>query len=770
MAIMKVRSGLNNFFWRFMASNLLLLFIPFSAILITYHSAADSIAEEIRTSGENTLYHFFTSMDSLLDDMVSLTLSLSRTDNIRNYSRRSLEDVRTPSIDTYYVSQSLSTLSTEYCDNMFVVYHKLDKIIGLSNSLSTELFYDAYYKDAMSYTDFQGMICAPSKNVRPTLITAGADPTNALLGVACSFSLTDNTLSTPDFTIIIIVSREQLQQLFHCAGLHNESILTVFDEKDHLAIASHPLPTEDISSSHLSKEELLATPLSHDFEVQSFSSNVLRADYLSAIPKEVFWNRLNTLRTFSLVCIFLCALLSFVVSWSLAHFNHSPITAVMDLVREKTGRLYTRQTNELAYISDILNDAFKEISLLNTQKRTQTDLIRNKFLLNALMGNADIAISRENDDIFRSNHITLLSGLFGVILYTVDLEKESSLGNWEEKENIQTLHFIFSNVFQELCAGRHRGYVVSISEQTYACIINFSESTDMESNFSDMNALAFQCKEFLQSNFRLHLSCALSEIHSGIDGIHSCYSETVSAIRYQYLYARDTSILYSRIKDRQFQYTSANNTKIKNLLIHFIKDSSVSQNAGEVIEKVIRLAGLGPDSSLESFHCFQYESLITFHMLINELNAGNLDIDKELDFALLHPTCFEDVKAFLANTLDQLRLFYQDSQKTCTLCDQVAVYLKENFADPNLSNKILGDLFQISPSYLSRLFKEQKGISLSDYLNQLRITHAKLLLETTALNMEEIAVGSGYLSSSTLIKTFKKSEGITPGAYRSMKN
>ncbi len=770
MAILKFRSKLNNFFWRFMASNLLLLFIPFSAILITYHSAAEIIEEEIRTSNENTLFHFFTSMDSLLEDVISLSLSLSKTDSIRSYSLHSSEDMRTPTIDTYYVRQSLSALHTEYYDNIFVVYPKLDKIIGLKNSLSPELFYDAYYKDKMSYADFQEIIYSPQKNVRPTIITMGEEPTSALLGVSCSFSLTENTLSSPDFTIVIVLNKEHVRQLFHHAGIHNESILTVFDGNGHLAISSHPLPVENVPAHNLTKDVLLDPALSYNFEVQNFTSEVLQADYLSAIPKAVFWNRLNDLRTFSLVCIFLCILLSFVVSWSLAYFNHSPITAIMDLIKEKTSNLYTRQTNELAYINDILNDAFKEISLLSTQKRTQIDIVRDKFLLNALIGNANIVLTNENDDIFQSNHITLLSDKFGIILYSVDLEKESSLGNWDDKKNIQTLHFIFQNVFQELCGNRHRGYVVSISEKNYACIINFSENMEVKDCVADMITLASQCKDFLQSGFQLQMCCALSDVHNGIDGIHSCYNETVSAIKYQYLYKKNTAILYSQIKDRQFQYTSANNTKIKNLLIHFVKDSAISQNAADMITKIIQLAGLGTDSSLESFHCFQYESLITFHMLVNELNAGNLDIENELDFALLHASSFEDVKIFLVNTLDKLRLFYQESQKTCTLCDQVAQYLKENFADPNLSNKILGDIFQISPSYLSRLFKEQKGISLSDYLNQLRLTHAKFLLETTSLNMEDVATGSGYLSSSTLIKTFKKSEGITPGAYRNTKN
>lgn len=771
----KLYDKLNNFFWRFLLSNLLLLSVPFAAILITYHTAADSIEEEIRASNENSLYQFFLSMDTLLEDMVSLSLSLSGNDSIRDYSLHSLSDIQSPSIDSYYIRKSLSTLNGGYYGNFFVAYHKLDKIIGTDNSLSTELFYDAYYKDVMSFSDFMKVINAPDKNVRPTLVAVGEDPESSLLGIVCSFAFSRNVSSPPDYSIVIVLDREQQEQMFQNAGLHNEGILTVFDGKGQLLISSRALP-EELRAVCEAPLELEAAPARTDFrnlrgfEVRQFSSDVLRAEYMSAIPKSVFWNRLNALRSFSLLCIFLCALVGFAVSWFLARLNHSPITAVLDTIKGHTSSLCDSQTNELAYIRDTLNSAFEEISQLSIQKKAQTDAVRNKFLLNALMGNADIDLNGAEDDSFLSNHIPLLSDRFGVILYQVDLEKESPLGKLTEKENIRTLYFIFANVLEELCAERHRGYVVSISEEKYACIMNFSGNQDEKGCFMDMSAINLQCREFLESKFGFHLFSALSETHSGINGISVCYREAADAVRYLYLYGREASVLYSQIREKHFRYTSANNAKIRNLLTRYIKDTAVSQTASDIMTRILSLAGLGTDASLESYHCFQYEALVIFRTLINELNAGNLEMEREMDDYLLHAVVFEEVKAFLADALDKLRLFYQESQQTWTICDQAAQYLRDNFSNPGLSNGVLGDFFQISPSYLSRLFKNQKGISLSDYLNQLRIAHAKLLLETTSLNMEEVAAQSGYLSSSTLIKTFKKSEGITPGAYRSLKD
>lgn len=507
---------------------------------------------------------------------------------------------------------------------------------------------------------------------------------------------------------------------------------------------------------------------SRQYEIQSFSSTVLKAEYLSAVPKTVFWNRLNHLRSFSFLCMLFCAVFSLIVSWAMARINYSPITSILEMITHKTSKPCPPQTNEFDYISAALSETFQEISMLSSQREVSMDIRQNKFLLNALMGNAQIVTDQDEDDAFQSNNIHLLSDYFGLIYLGIDLDNDSSLGSLREPENVRILYFILSNVFQELCESKNRGYVVSITEDRYACLINFSHGAEPEDCLSYMNKIALQFKDFLQHHFRFTYSCSISEIHSGLNGIHMCYRDADAAMSYHNLYGRETTILFSQIKNKRFDYTSANNTKIKNLLLHYIKDPSVSQTARDMISRTIELSGLGVQSSLESYRCFLFGSLITFRMLINELGAGNLEIETVLEHTLLHSSSFEESKAFLTQTLDRLRRFYQDSQSTWTICDQTAQYLTENFSNPNINNNMLGDLFQISPSYLSRLFKEQKGISLSDFLNQKRMMHVKFLLETTSLSMEDIAKQAGYLSSSTLIKIFKKNEGITPGAYRSM--
>ena len=71
---------------------------------------------------------------------------------------------------------------------------------------------------------------------------------------------------------------------------------------------------------------------------------------------------------------------------------------------------------------------------------------------------------------------------------------------------------------------------------------------------------------------------------------------------------------------------------------------------------------------------------------------------------------------------------------------------------------------------LKRRFRKATGVSLIDYVQNLRISHGQHLLETTDLPVEEIGAASGYGEPSFFRRLFRRRVGLTPSAYRRMFN
>ncbi|MGD7043360.1 response regulator transcription factor [Jeotgalibacillus proteolyticus] len=86
-----------------------------------------------------------------------------------------------------------------------------------------------------------------------------------------------------------------------------------------------------------------------------------------------------------------------------------------------------------------------------------------------------------------------------------------------------------------------------------------------------------------------------------------------------------------------------------------------------------------------------------------------------------------------------------------------------------ISLKEVADLVHLNSSYFSVLFKEQTGLTFSEYITRTRLQHAKQLLMTTSMPIAEIAEQSGYQTAKYFNRLFKEYEGMTPGAYRKSK-
>ncbi len=89
-------------------------------------------------------------------------------------------------------------------------------------------------------------------------------------------------------------------------------------------------------------------------------------------------------------------------------------------------------------------------------------------------------------------------------------------------------------------------------------------------------------------------------------------------------------------------------------------------------------------------------------------------------------------------------------------------------ADPSRDWSLasLADIAIASPRHLSRLFNDQAGMSIPDYLNLLRVALAQQLLRETKLDMERVAERVGFASSRQLRRAWGRLNSMPPSAVR----
>ena len=92
-------------------------------------------------------------------------------------------------------------------------------------------------------------------------------------------------------------------------------------------------------------------------------------------------------------------------------------------------------------------------------------------------------------------------------------------------------------------------------------------------------------------------------------------------------------------------------------------------------------------------------------------------------------------------------------------------YIEKNYKN-KISLNTVADEVELSPVYLSHIFKKETGENFIDYLNGYRIKAAKELLKETNMSVKEISWEVGFQDATYFSKLFKKIVGIKPAEYR----
>ena len=104
--------------------------------------------------------------------------------------------------------------------------------------------------------------------------------------------------------------------------------------------------------------------------------------------------------------------------------------------------------------------------------------------------------------------------------------------------------------------------------------------------------------------------------------------------------------------------------------------------------------------------------------------------------------------------------------KNVTLVNSIADYINLTYSDPNLDLNSIAKVFKLSPNYVGKIFREGMDVSISNYLNTVRLNISLELLKNSKKNIKEIIEEIGFINESSFYKLFKKEFGTTPKEFR----
>jgi two-component system, response regulator YesN len=159
---------------------------------------------------------------------------------------------------------------------------------------------------------------------------------------------------------------------------------------------------------------------------------------------------------------------------------------------------------------------------------------------------------------------------------------------------------------------------------------------------------------------------------------------------------------------------------------------------------------------------------IVFLTAYNEFDYALQTIKIGVEDFLLKPVRPEEFIQTLEKVTTNLETDSVDKKsppQSNSMVDSVIEYIGEHLED-KLTLQQLADYVYLHPQYLSRLFKQEKGITITEFITMKRIEKSKSLLISTQESITDISEKCGFTDLNYFSRVFSKIEGVSPKKYR----
>lgn len=134
-------------------------------------------------------------------------------------------------------------------------------------------------------------------------------------------------------------------------------------------------------------------------------------------------------------------------------------------------------------------------------------------------------------------------------------------------------------------------------------------------------------------------------------------------------------------------------------------------------------------------------------------------------YYVLKPTKYEELK----QVFTEVRMEYdletdEGSEDDLNTIERIKKFIDENYGEVSL--EAVSDSLHLNIYYVSRLFKKKTNMNFYEYVTQVRMEKAGLLLTTSEYLISEICSLVGYTDPRSFTKAFKKYHGVTPSEYK----
>lgn len=625
-------------------------------------------------------------------------------------------------------------------DEVYIYNPRRGRIISSSTTVSAEKYFDSKHRtDDFTYEEWLEIL---NVNHRSELMLFGKrDMQNVSEADSSGYIAYLSTLSVSDtnddVTLVILIDTDRIIDSLAGVGVDENYQFAVLDRK------GRPM----ISIGNVVDTERLDTLSDGDYRfggdkysVSVMNSAAVSWKYIMISRASAVLDKQTKLNMTTIFCMLLFAAVSIVLTYIISKKNYRPVERLVDIMN-----VDENESNEFSAIENKISEMHSDYSSLVKSNEKNFYSQRDEYFKRVIEGIDSADEEMFDADTMKNYGFEFDSERFGVLLVRI---KNPRVFVEMLDMTLDMAQYAMKNVVLELAeTAGIRAWACTIRSNVMGVLLNFSPKyPDYAIPARDISA---ELAEVFAKYYSAELLCAIGGEVNSAEEIKESYRQALKAENYALVLDLNETIFYSELanKNEDYLYTTDSERKI----IAALKSGDFDK-CKELMDELYDSNVASHTRSASAVQLFMLELYRTLSGVLAEAPSVNFADPENMSAGVMYNKMLKSVAEHCGRI---------SNRRQRSVGDKVREYIEENYGDENLSVSLIGDFFGLTPSYLSKLFKDETGETILNYIHFVRIKHAEEFLRS-GKSVEKTAQLVGYTNVNSFTRVYKKLTGITP--------
>jgi two-component system response regulator YesN len=474
--------------------------------------------------------------------------------------------------------------------------------------------------------------------------------------------------------------------------------------------------------------------------------------YVSVAPMDTISSVANSILKIIVLISLLSIAIGLLISVLAAKNLSKPIRSIVDYcLKSPYSSIEMEEKNEYSLIAKTINNMEIIMKEMEEEFKEVLPMLKMNFL-SALLSNSP------PDQVEIDARMQMLNISFPYKFFCAGAVKLERL---QESEKVVIYEYEKLRIASQL----EKVFTTSSStcilyEKDNIITILFNFNFDEKLLYQLGNKFIKQTFEYTPNNISVNKYLSFGKVDTNIFNMGASYKIALNGLNYNYIYPDKYVFSFS-----EFSKWEKNSSSSNNLLLNNLSNSLRSYNQEKCVSDLKNIISTLRNGN----YSYQkvYAALISCVSMVEEFVC--IQADKETNFSrdFSNMANIFEFEAWLIEIINQeFNALGNTDSISSILVKKAQDFTEKNIQNNQLSLQYVADELGVSHKHLSRVFKNETGITFIDYLTNFKLNYSRNLLINTELKIEEISDIMGYSTPQYFISRFKIMFGCTPNKYR----